>query len=116
MAGIQTILHPTDSRITADPRSRRLALWPRLSGDFTGSACHDALVSPLMAEPPPEPLESPIPGNHWQLPWRSRPTRRFAWTSAGRRYPAEEILRLVESARCDLIVMGSHGRTGLERS
>jgi quercetin dioxygenase-like cupin family protein len=29
--------------------------------------------------------------------------------------PEEEILRLSESVRCDLIVMGTHGRTGLER-
>jgi quercetin dioxygenase-like cupin family protein len=29
--------------------------------------------------------------------------------------PAEEILHLTEALRCDLIVMGTHGRTGLGR-
>ncbi|WP_406695854.1 universal stress protein [Singulisphaera sp. Ch08] len=29
--------------------------------------------------------------------------------------PAKEILRLSEEVRCDLIVMGTHGRTGLDR-
>jgi quercetin dioxygenase-like cupin family protein len=29
--------------------------------------------------------------------------------------PAEEVLRLTEALRCDLIVMGTHGRTGLGR-
>jgi quercetin dioxygenase-like cupin family protein len=29
--------------------------------------------------------------------------------------PAEEILRLAETLRCDVIVMGTHGRTGLGR-
>jgi len=29
--------------------------------------------------------------------------------------PVEEILRAAEQTRCDLIVMGSHGRTGLNR-
>ena len=29
---------------------------------------------------------------------------------------AEEIVRVTEEIGCDLIVMGTHGRTGLERS
>ncbi len=29
--------------------------------------------------------------------------------------PAEEILRLSEAQHCDLVVMGTHGKTGLER-
>lgn len=29
--------------------------------------------------------------------------------------PAEQIIRVAQEARCDLIVMGSHGRTGLSR-
>ena len=29
--------------------------------------------------------------------------------------PAEEILRMAEEAGCDLVVMGTHGRTGLDR-
>src|SRR5262245_46329625 len=29
--------------------------------------------------------------------------------------PAEEILRLADQTRCDVIVMGTHGRTGLRR-
>jgi nucleotide-binding universal stress UspA family protein len=29
--------------------------------------------------------------------------------------PAAEIVRLARKAKCDLIVMGSHGRTGLQR-
>jgi nucleotide-binding universal stress UspA family protein len=29
--------------------------------------------------------------------------------------PAEEIVRVAEESHCDLIVMGTHGRTGLQR-
>ena len=30
-------------------------------------------------------------------------------------YPAEEILRLAEARHADMIVMGTHGRTGFDR-
>ena len=35
------------------------------------------------------------------------------WFSRG--MPAEEIVRVADEFRCDLIVMGTHGRTGLRR-
>jgi len=45
-----------------------------------------------------------------QLPDDIRAERRFA-----RGDPAEQILRVANEIHADLIVMGTHGRTGLER-
>jgi nucleotide-binding universal stress UspA family protein len=73
--------------------------------------------SPLLQEPPPNPLK-PLGSKEAvrQLPWpepldpQIRVERRLAEGNA-----AEEILRLIEAVRCDLVVMGTHGKTGLAR-
>ena len=60
---------------------------------------------------------------------RSCPARSRPWTFSARNssrasglsskivtgYPAEEIIKLAESENVDLIVMGTHGRSGIDR-
>ncbi len=49
-------------------------------------------------------------------PGLDRRGRRFAWSIAWpKESPAEEILRLTQTLSCDLVVMGTHGKTGLGR-
>jgi nucleotide-binding universal stress UspA family protein/quercetin dioxygenase-like cupin family protein len=118
MPDIQTILHPTDfsenSRyafrtacaLARDNHARLLVLHVMMPS-----------VSPLMQGPPPDPLRSdesqesltPLP---WPEP--SDPQIRVEHRVA-EGDPAEEILRLSQALRCDLVVMGTHGRTGLRR-
>jgi nucleotide-binding universal stress UspA family protein len=117
MLPIHVILHPTDfsqdSRpafkvacaLARDYRARLLLLHVmRSSGVPLGS-------------PPPDPTR---PAEHQEgsagRPWPVPPDpgvpveHRLAEGE-----PSEEILRLAESAEVDLIVMGTHGRTGLRR-
>jgi quercetin dioxygenase-like cupin family protein len=73
--------------------------------------------SPILQVPPPDPLRtaesqeslSPLP---W--PQASDPQIRVTHHLA-EGDPPEEVLRLSQALRCDLIVMGTHGRTGLAR-
>ena len=49
-------------------------------------------------------------------PGPDRQTRRFAWSIGWpKETPAEEILRLSEAVHCNLVVLGTHGKTGLGR-
>jgi quercetin dioxygenase-like cupin family protein len=74
-------------------------------------------VSPNVQEPPPDPLLT-------AKTTESRP--RFPWPQPSDPQlhvehhlaegdPGQEILHLARALRCDLIVMGTHGRTGLGR-
>jgi nucleotide-binding universal stress UspA family protein/quercetin dioxygenase-like cupin family protein len=118
MAGIQTILHPTDfsesSRYAFDTACA-------LARDYHAKllVLHVMMpsVSPLLQQRPPDPLrpaESQV--SLAQLPWpqpsdpQIRVEHRFAEGD-----PAEEILRLTAALHCNLVVMGTHGRTGLGR-
>jgi nucleotide-binding universal stress UspA family protein/quercetin dioxygenase-like cupin family protein len=118
MPGIQTILHPTDFSENSRPAFQAACALARDS-HATLLVLHVMMpsVSPLGQSPPPDPLrpaesqESPS-----QLPWPrpSDPQIRVEHRLA-EGDPAEEILRLAEALRCDLVVMGTHGRTGLGR-
>jgi nucleotide-binding universal stress UspA family protein/quercetin dioxygenase-like cupin family protein len=118
MPGIQTILHPTDFSENSQPAFQVACALARDSR-ATLFVLHVMMpsVSPLVQSPPPDPLrpaesqESPA-----QLPWPrpSDPQVRVEHRLA-EGDPAEEILRLAKAVRCDLVVMGTHGRTGLGR-
>ena len=118
MPGIQTILHPTDFSENSRPAFRDgLRSGPGLPRDFARAPCHGALCLPA----------------HARAAARSAPIRRIPGiggaialapavgpadsrgASVGEGDPAEEILRLTEAQRCDLVVMGTHGKTGLGR-
>jgi len=71
-----------------------------------------------MQEPPPNPLLPVESQEAWkgrfQWPQPSDPNIVVEHRVAEGDAP-EEILRLAEAVQCDLIVMGTHGRTGLRR-
>jgi nucleotide-binding universal stress UspA family protein len=116
---IQTILHPTDFSETS-----RCAfnLACSLAKDYSARLIlfHvvPPLVGPLLGRRRPNPLE---PAEFQELL-----TGKYCWpqpsdpkvvvehrVSEGE--PAEEILRLAYHTNCDVIVMGTQGRTGLNR-
>jgi nucleotide-binding universal stress UspA family protein/quercetin dioxygenase-like cupin family protein len=118
MSGIEKILHPTDfsenSRyafqtacaLARDNHATLLVLYVMMPS-----------VSPLMQAALPDPLRSAESQESLaQLPWPqpSDPLIRVEHRLA-EGDPAEEILCLTEAVHCDLIVMGTHGRTGLGR-
>lgn len=118
MHGIQTILHPTDFSENARPAFETACAMARDS-HATLLVLHvmTPSASPLMSGPPPSPLKTAeSQGSHWQLPWPEPPDRE---TRIEHRLvegdPAEEIVRLAAAEHCDLIVIGTHGRTGLGR-
>jgi nucleotide-binding universal stress UspA family protein len=120
MASIRTILHPTDFSPCAD-----LALR------FAGSLARDLgarLVVLHVGQPPLYALESPIPATPLPVEWRREELeqqlrqRTVPDLGSGPEYRLEyadrvsdEILRVADETRCDLIVLGTHGRTGLSR-
>jgi nucleotide-binding universal stress UspA family protein len=117
MLTIQTILHPTDFSPRSD-QAFRLAC--SLAHD------HGARVIVLHVAPPPMAttvggVMTPEPGRHDEeylrqlrrlQPEDSRvPVERLLTEGS----PSEGILRAARETKCDLIVMGTHGRTGLGR-
>ena len=118
MSHQQTILHPTDFSENSRYAFQTACALARDS--------HATLVilhvmvpsaSPLMQEPPPDPLRSiDAQSSSSRLPWPqpSDPEVRVDHRLA-EGDPAEEILRLTKALCVDLIVIGTHGRTGLRR-
>lgn len=119
MPVIQTILHPTDFSDNS-----RYAFQTACSLAKENKSLLVLLhvippsVSPLLTELPPNPL----------LPAESQESLkgRFSWPQppdaairvehrVAEGDAAPEILRLAQALPCDLIVMGTHGRTGLSR-
>jgi nucleotide-binding universal stress UspA family protein len=119
MLSIQTILHPTDFSARSEYAFR---LACALARD------HGARLIVLHVVPPPQsvgydemPITSPLsPDYKKELEDK---LRRFMAVDpnlrvAGRLeegFPADEILRTAQETKADLIVMGTHGRTGLGR-
>jgi nucleotide-binding universal stress UspA family protein len=119
MPAIRTILHPTD----LSEHSR-----PAFQMACSSAREHDARLVLLYVLPPSAaPL---LPEPHPDLSGAGAPPEslpgRFAWPrppDPGVRVeyrlaegdPADEIVRLAGALPCDLIVMGTHGRTGLGR-
>jgi nucleotide-binding universal stress UspA family protein/quercetin dioxygenase-like cupin family protein len=118
MPSIQTILHPTDFSENSRYAFQTACALAR-PNQATLLVLHVMMpsVSPVFQPPPPDPSRSaesqeslaPLP---WPEP--SDPQTRVEHRVA-EGDPAEEILRLAEELRCDLVVMGTHGRTGLGR-
>jgi nucleotide-binding universal stress UspA family protein/quercetin dioxygenase-like cupin family protein len=120
MSSIQTILHPTDFSDNSEYAFRTAC---SLAKDH--QAClilfHvvPPLVAPIMPEPAPNPMVSADSQeclHRWHFVWPEPPDpsvrveHRVAEGIA-----SKEILRMAQALKCDLIVMGTHGRTGLDR-
>jgi nucleotide-binding universal stress UspA family protein/quercetin dioxygenase-like cupin family protein len=118
MAGIQTILHPTDFSDNSRPAFETACALAR---DYQAMllVLHVMApsVSPLAGSTPPDPLRS-IEGQHLgvQLPWpRPSDSRIQCDHRLAEGDPVEEVLRMADRLPCDMIVMGTHGTTGLTR-
>jgi nucleotide-binding universal stress UspA family protein/quercetin dioxygenase-like cupin family protein len=118
MSGIQKILHPTDFSENARHAFQSACALAR-DNKATLVVLHVMMpsVSPVQEQPLPDPLRSAesqqsLPPLPWPEPSdpHIRLEHRLAEGDA-----AEEILRLAASLQCDVIVMGTHGRTGLGR-
>jgi nucleotide-binding universal stress UspA family protein len=118
MLAIKTILHPTDFSERSD-QAFRLAC--SLARD------HGARVIVLHVAPPPMAttvggVMTPEPGRHDEEYWdrlrRVRPDDLGVPVEylLAEGSPAEGVLRAARQTQCDLIVMGTHGRTGLGRA
>jgi len=118
MPGIQTILHPTDFSENSRPAFQTACALAR--GDNATLVVLHVMIpsaSPLLRAPLPDPLrsaESQRPVAHLPWPQPSGPPVRIEHRVA-EGDPAEEVLRLSQALSCDLIVMGTHGKTGLGR-
>lgn len=118
MPEIHTILHPTDFSENSRYAFETACALAR-DNQATLLVLHVMVPSssPVLDEPPPDPSRpADSLGSTARFPWpqasdpRIRLERRLAEGD-----PATEVLRLAEAARCDLIVLGTHGRTGLGR-
>jgi nucleotide-binding universal stress UspA family protein/quercetin dioxygenase-like cupin family protein len=118
MSNIRTILHPTDFSENARSAFETACTMAR-ENDATLIVFHVMApdVSPLPHGPLPDPMQSAeSQGHRAQFPWprvsdaQIRVEHRLAEGSA-----ADEILRLSNLVPCDLIVMGTHGRSGVRR-
>ena len=113
----KTILFPTDFSEASDAALAYASSLARETGATLWIVHVEEPPSTLLAGELTYPLpEVPNPQTA-RLLEAVRPTRpdvafqhvmRFGW-------PAEEIVQLAEEERADLIVMGTHGRTGLRR-
>jgi nucleotide-binding universal stress UspA family protein len=118
MLPIKTILHPTDFSPSA-----RYALWlaSSLARDHGARLVVMHVAGPALAKlygevPVFQQLEEHerdleerlhrLKPLHFKLPVEYRMEKGV---------PAEEILRVAQETKCDLIVMGTYGRTGLNR-
>ena len=116
MLKIATILHPTDF---SPPSEHAFQLACSLARDHGGRVIvlHVA-VPPVVGQGGA--LTPPLEGD-----WKALEDQLFRVQSPDVKIPIEhrleegnpaaEILRVAEEVKCDLIVIGSHGRTGLAR-
>ncbi len=118
MPGIQTILHPSDFSENSLPAFETACALAR---DYNASlvVLHVMIPSssPFLEGPPPDPLrsaESQESVAHLPWPQPAGPPIRVEHRAA-EGDAVEEIIRLAEALPCDLVVMGTHGKTGLGR-
>jgi nucleotide-binding universal stress UspA family protein/quercetin dioxygenase-like cupin family protein len=120
MPSIQTILHPTD---LSDSSRHAFQVACTMARDYQARLIlFHVIPAPggcVMPERAPNPLhsaESQESLKRWHFAWPEpldpevRVEHRVAEGD-----PLQEILRLARAETCDLIVMGTHGRTGLNR-
>ena len=117
MLPIQTILHPTDF---SSPSRHAFALACSLAKDHGARVIVLHVVPPAPAiamegfvPPEPESERDRLAEMLWQIVPADPQVRVEHQLSDGN--PAREILRVAQEHKCDLIVMGTHGRTGLSR-
>lgn len=118
MLPIKTILHPTDF---SEPSQAAFELARALARDYQArlifthvQAASEVAVGEFGITPPP--LEEEVEELQEKLfalepADENLPTEHFFLTGD----PATEIVRLATENDCDLIVMGTHGRSGLGR-
>jgi nucleotide-binding universal stress UspA family protein/quercetin dioxygenase-like cupin family protein len=120
MSAIQTILHPTDfSENSQYAFQTACSLAKDHRAGLILFHVVPPLVAPLLPEPSPNPMVSAdaqecLKRWHFVWPEPQDPTVRVEHRVAEGEAP-KEILRLSQALKCDLIVMGTHGRTGLDR-
>src|SRR5262249_49375489 len=114
MLSLRTILHPTDFSPPAEYAFGVAASLARV---------HGPRLVVLHVNPPGAADDFALEVQEeilwWQLRRLARADPRVrelrVRTRFGEGDPAQEILRMAEETGCDLIVMGTHGRTGLTR-
>lgn len=116
MAAIQTILHPTDFSKAAEPALR---VARRLARDHGARlillhVVPPAVVDGELAVALPQVQDDILDGHRRHLEALAAGASADCRVVEGQVVP--EILRLVEEASCDLIVLGTHGRSGVART
>ena len=117
MYPIHTILHPTDFTPAANfafqmactlakDHNARLILLHVVPPLFLGNQGMPGLYPPSSA------TTKEIPEKHFPWPAATEPNLRIEHQVAENDNAPEAILRLAEEVHCDLIVMGTQGRTG----
>jgi nucleotide-binding universal stress UspA family protein/quercetin dioxygenase-like cupin family protein len=115
---IKTILHPTDFSANADYAFLTACA---LAEDYKARLILLHVTAPIVSvlpEPVPNPLKSAEAQDslRWRFSWPQAPDPAIEVEHrVAEGDPPEEILRLAQALHCDLIVMGTQGRTGLER-
>jgi nucleotide-binding universal stress UspA family protein len=118
MFRIQTILHPTDF---SEPSRYAFETACALARDYHARLVLMHVVPPYIAAevyipPPPEDYREKVWEEFRELQARDPKVRELRVETLIREGdPAAEILRLARETNPDLIVMGTHGRTGLRR-
>jgi nucleotide-binding universal stress UspA family protein len=118
MTRIRTILHPTDFSGYSD---HALELAYSLARDYDARLIlfyvHEPpILAPAEVSYVPAPVYEPDTFGQEQLELRKPPEPNIAVERFVREgEPATEIVRFAQEHNCDLIVMGTHGRTGLRR-
>ena len=118
MPGIQKILHPTDFSENARYAFESACALAR-DNHATLIVLHVMMpsVAPTLDQPLPDPLRpADSQGAGASLPWpQAADPQIHVEHRLTEGDPAEEVLRLAALLQCDLIVVGTHGRTGLGR-
>jgi nucleotide-binding universal stress UspA family protein len=118
MLAIRTILHPTDLSPLSECAFRLACSLARDHGARL-IVLHVSPLEVLLAESPYVP--PPDPAQIWetlqeQLEMLQSPDPTVVVEHLLKEgNPAEEILRTAQDCDCDLIIMGTHGRTGVRR-
>ena len=118
MLAVKTILHPTDFSSLAEYGFLGACV---LANDYKARLILLHVMAPS-GSPLPGPVPNPLTSAEsqeslkWKFAWPLPPDRNIEVEQRVAEGDAvEEILRLAQAIPCDLIVMGTHGRTGLER-
>ncbi len=114
---VRTILHPTDFSAGSEPSldvarslargfGARLILVHVMPLELISSETMTGPVDPLAFKNALDELQKRVDGPDLKYPVETELTRGYA---------GDEIVRVAKERSCDLIVMGTHGRTGLGR-